>query len=268
MGNPVGVCLDGAHLSSKTMQLFAQWTNLSETTFIIPPTDPEADYRVRIFTPSRELPFAGHPTLGSCYAWLHNGGSPRNIEYIVQECGIGLVKLRRGRHGSSDLSFEAPEPIRMCPMEEEDVVTIAKGLGIDRVDIIEQSWCDNGPKWRGVMLASMDQVLKIKPNNKYLQGLDVGVIGPVVGDKSGGFDYEVRAFCDEGGSIVEDPVTGSLNAALAQWLMRGGIAAADYMVRQGTMIGRDGRVKLSMDEDRKVWVSGCVSVGIDGTVHI
>ena len=250
------------------MQLFAQWTNLSETTFILPPTVSHADYRLRIFTPSRELPFAGHPTLGSCYAWLHNGGSPFEKETIIQECSIGLVKLKRGVE-ICDLSFEAPEPIKTGPMDEEEIIVIARGLGIDRSDIIHQSWCENGPKWRGIMLASMEHVLNIRPNNTYLRGLDVGVIGPVIGEKIGNFDYEVRAFCDEGGSIIEDPVTGSLNAALAQWLMREGFAPNEYVVRQGTMIGRDGRVKLTMDEDSgKVWVSGCVTVCIDGSVYI
>lgn len=267
MGNPVGVCLNGSHLSSEAMQQFAQWTNLSETTFLLPPTDPTADYRVRIFTPTRELPFAGHPTLGSCYAWLHSGTSSKNGGFIVQECGIGLVRLKIGQR-DDELSFEAPEPIRMGPMEEEDVITIAKGLGIGREAILQHSWCDNGPKWRGVLLASMEQVLAIEPNSSLLKGLDVGVIGPVIRTEGEDFQYEVRAFCDEGGCVVEDPVTGSLNAALAQWLMRSGLAPSEYVTRQGTRIGRNGRVKLSMGDDRKVWVSGNVTVCIDGTVVI
>jgi PhzF family phenazine biosynthesis protein len=265
MGNPVGVVLGGEHLSTDMMQSFARWTNLSETTFVLPPTTATADYKVRIFTQSRELPFAGHPTLGSCSAWLHNGGMPRDSERIVQECGLGLVTLRRGAAGC--LSFEAPEPIRMEPMQEEEVVNIAKGLGIDRSDIIQQSWCDNGPKWRGVFLASAEQVLALRPNAMHLKGADVGVIGRAR-DGAGDFDYEVRAFCDEGDSLVEDPVTGSLNAALAQWLMRAGLAPTSYVVRQGTRIGRDGRVMLEMREDGKVWVAGNVTVCIDGHVNI
>ena len=267
MGNPVGVVLDGAHLTTDQMLQFARWTNLAETTFILPPTIHCADYRVKIFTPSRELPFAGHPTLGSCFAWLAHGGSPISSDFIIQECELGLIKLRRGKE-SNILSFEAPEPTKMESMEEEDVIRIAKGLRIERSDILDQSWCVNGPQWRGVVLGSMEKVLAVTPDEAYLRRMDVGIIGIAPNHLKGDFDYEVRAFCDEGGVIVEDPVTGSLNAALAQWLMRRGHAPAEYTVRQGTMIDRNGRVRLSLSDDNKVWVGGCVTVCIEGVVHI
>lgn len=261
--------LNAEHLTSDMMQQFARWTNLSETTFVFPPSCPEADYKVRIFTQSRELPFAGHPTLGTCFAWLHNGGISQNSDLIIQECPLGLIKLQRGGVEAYELSFEAPEPLRSGPLDEADLILISKGLGIDRSSIIKHSWCDNGPKWRGVMLGSMAEVLAVRPDYTFLKGMDVGVIGPVTGENTHDFDYEVRAFCDEGGFVLEDPVTGSLNAALAQWLMRGEIAPLEYVARQGTMIGRNGRIKLSMKgDDRKIWVSGKVTLCIDGVLRI
>lgn len=266
-GNAVAVVLDGSHLSSEAMQEFANWTNLAETTFVLPATNPEADYRLRIFTTTRELPFAGHPTLGSCYAWLHNGGEPRSADFIIQECGIGLVKLKRGEE-SNALSFQAPEPLRMEPMDENDVTIIAAALKIDRSAIVNHSWCDNGPKWRGIMLSSMEEVLKLKPDFSQVKGMDIGVIGPAVGEDALDFDYEVRAFAAEGENTLEDPVTGSLNAALAQWLMRAGLAPSSYVTRQGTKIGRNGRVGLSMAVDGKIWVSGKLTICIDGKISI
>lgn len=266
LGNPVAVVLDGGHVDTETMQRFAKWTNLSETTFILPPTRPDADYKLRIFTPDRELPFAGHPTLGSCYAWLLNGGVPINADYITQECGIGLVKLFRNEEPGL-LSFEAPEPLRMEPMDEEDVLLISRGLGIDRSEIVRHSWCDNGPKWRGIMLGSMGRVLELKPDPELLRGLDIGVIGPS-GNSALGFDYEVRAFFHEGNGIIEDPVTGSLNAALAQWLIRGGFAPEEYTVRQGTAINRRGIVKLSRGDGGKIFVTGHCNSVVEGVVCI
>lgn len=267
MGNPVAVILNADDISSDEMQRIARWTNLSETTFILQPEHADADYKLRIFTASRELPFAGHPSLGSCCAWLHNGGVPKGREYVIQECGIGLIKLSQGP-GPNMLAFEAPEPFRMGPLDEADVELVAKGLGIQRSDIIRHSWCDNGPKWRGIMLRSMEDVLAVKPNDACLLGMDVGIIGPVVNNTTLDFGYEVRAFCDEGGVIVEDPVTGSLNAALAQWLMREGVIPRNYVSRQGTVIDRNGRVELSMNDDNKVWVGGLARVCIDGTIAL
>src|SRR5690349_1723570 len=171
-GNPLAVVLDGSGLSTEEMQHFTKWTNLSEATFLLPPTNADADYRVRIFCPGRELPFAGHPTLGSCHAWLEAGGRPRG-EHVVQECGIGLVKLRRD---GERLAFAAPPLRKSGPLPEEDVMQIARGLGIPRSDIVGHAWCDNGPKWRGVMLRSARQVLSLKPDPAALAGLEIGVV--------------------------------------------------------------------------------------------
>ncbi|MDB5753268.1 MAG: antisense-enhancing sequence-like protein [Ramlibacter sp.] len=196
-GNPLAVVLDGAGLSTEEMQHFTRWTNLSEATFLLPPTVPGADYRVRIFYPGRELPFAGHPTLGSCHAWLEAGGKPAG-EHVVQECGIGLVKLRRG---GGRLAFAAPPLQKSGPLPEQDVALIARGLGIARDAIVDHAWCDNGPHWRGVLLRSAQQVLALEPDAAILAGLDVGVVGPhgkvgVVGPRAAGDDcaFEVRAF--------------------------------------------------------------------------
>src|SRR5688572_7123237 len=173
-GNPLAVVLDGQGLSTGEMQHFTNWTNLSEATFLLPPTHAEADYRVRIFCPGRELPFAGHPTLGSCHAWLQAGGKPKG-DHVVQECGIGLVKLRRQ---GDQLAFSAPPLRKSGPLDEADVTLIARGLGIPRDEVVDHAWCDNGPNWRGVMLRSADQVLALKPDAAVLAGLDIGVVGP------------------------------------------------------------------------------------------
>ena len=244
-GNPLAVVLDAAGLPDGEMQHFTNWTNLSEATFLLPPTNAQADYRVRIFCPGRELPFAGHPTLGSCHAWLEAGGRPRG-ETVVQECGVGLVKLRRdGRR----LAFAAPPLRKSGPLDEADVQLIARGLGLKREEILHHSWCDNGPNWRGVMLASAERVLQLKPDASILAGLDVGVVGPrgkvgVVGARGGddGIAFEVRAFFPGNNGMAEDPVTGSLNAALAQWLIGAGLAPRQYIASQGTALGRAGRL--------------------------
>lgn len=270
-GNPVAVVLDGEGLSTEEMQAFTNWTNLSEATFVLPPTQPGADYRLRIFCPGRELPFAGHPTLGSCHAWLQAGGKPRG-EYVVQECGVGLVKLRR--HGER-LAFAAPPLRKGGPLAEEDLALIARGLGIARADIVGHAWCDNGPNWRGVMLRSADQVLALKPDGAILAGLDVGVIGPrgkvgVVGARTEGDDcaFEVRAFFPGNNGMAEDPVTGSLNAALAQWLIGAGLAPENYVASQGTALGRAGRVHVQRDAQGETWIGGASVTCIAGTVRL
>ncbi|MDP5115837.1 MAG: PhzF family phenazine biosynthesis protein [Burkholderiaceae bacterium] len=259
LGNPLAVVLDGSGLSTAQMQAFTDWTNLSEATFVLPPTQPDADYAVRIFCPGRELPFAGHPTLGTCHAWLEAGGVPKAQE-VVQECGVGLVKIQR--HGTR-LSFAAPPLRRGGPLDEADVQLIAKGLGLSRSDILHHAWCDNGPQWRGVMLASAEQLLALKPDAKLLQGLDIGVVAPLT---TGDAQFEVRAFFPGNNGLTEDPVTGSLNAAMGQWLMGAGLAPDSYVVSQGTCLGRAGRVHMQRDEQNQVWVGGESVTCIEGSV--
>ncbi|MEO1128628.1 MAG: PhzF family phenazine biosynthesis protein [Planctomycetota bacterium] len=275
MGNPLAVVFDAEGLTTETMQQFTNWTNLSEATFLLPPT-PEArekgaDYRVRIFCPGRELPFAGHPTLGTCHAWLRAGGTPA-AEIIVQECGAGLVRIRRD---GSRLSFAAPPLRRSGPLDDADVELIARGLGVARSDIHAHAWCDNGPNWRGVMLSSAEQVLDLKPDGAILAGLDIGIVGPrgkvgVIAPNTGEPDdvaFEVRAFFPGGSGMAEDPVTGSLNAAMAQWLIGAGLAPPRYVARQGTNLGRDGRVYVEQVGD-DVWIGGDVVTCIAGEVRL
>jgi PhzF family phenazine biosynthesis protein len=270
-GNPVAVVVDAEGLSDAEMQEFTNWTNLSEATFLLPPTDAAADYRVRIFCPGRELPFAGHPTLGTCHAWLEAGGRARG-DHVVQQCGIGLVKLRRD---GTRLAFAAPPLRKSGPLAEEDVQLIARGLGVARSDIVGHAWCDNGPNWRGVLLQSAEQVLALKPDAGVLAGLDVGVVGPrgkvgVVGSRASGDEcaFEVRAFFPGNNGMTEDPVTGSLNAALAQWLIGAGLAPDRYIASQGTALGRAGRVHVERDAGGTIWIGGASVTCVDGTVRL
>jgi len=251
-GNPVAVVLDGTGLSTAEMQRFAHWMNLSETTYVLPPETAGADYRVRIFTPVAELPFAGHPTLGTCHAWLQFGTSPTTSsgqpEEIVQECGAGLVRVRRTADG---LAFAAPGLLRSGPVEEDLVQHIASVLRVDRADIVDSQWVDNGPGWVAVLLADADAVLALRPDPV---DLDLGVVGPYPAGSP--LAFEVRAFFPKDGGTVEDPVTGSLNASLAQWLLGNGRAAAPYVAGQGTVLGRTGRVHVTRDGDGSIWVGG------------
>ena len=276
LGNPLAVVLDGGGLSTEQMQTFTDWTNLSECTFVLPPTQAGADYRVRIFCPGRELPFAGHPTLGTAHAWLAAGGQPQG-EDIVQECGVGLVRIRRD---GARLAFAAPPLRRGGPLDEADVALIARGLGVARDDVLAHSWCDNGPGWRAVMLRSAEQVLSVKPDAAVLAGLDIGVVGPrgkvgVVGKMESDPDlesdpnllFEVRAFFPGNNGIAEDPVTGSLNAALAQWLIGAGLAPTQYVAAQGTCLGRAGRVYVQQDGDT-IWVGGSSVTCVSGEVQL
>jgi PhzF family phenazine biosynthesis protein len=271
LGNPLAVVLDGTGLSTEQMQAFTNWTNLSEATFLLPPQDPKADYKVRIFCPGRELPFAGHPTLGSCHAWLEAGGRPK-AEHVVQECGVGLVKIRRD---GDRLAFAAPPLLKGGPLDEADVALIARGLGVPRGDIVAHAWCDNGPKWRGVMLRSAEQVLALSPDATVLAGLDVGVVGPrgkvgVIGshDPAAECVFEVRAFFPGNNGMTEDPVTGSLNAALAQWLIGAGLAPDRYVAAQGTALARAGRVHVERDSAGDIWIGGSSVTCIDGRVQL
>ncbi len=288
-GNPLAVVLDGAGLSDDEMQRFARWTNLSETTFVLPPTQPGADYRVRIFTPGTELPFAGHPTLGSCHAWLENGGKPRQADVIVQECAVGLVSIRRAGH---HLAFAAP-PLKRSTPAPELLASVAQALGISTAQIRAAQHLDNGPQWLGLLLDSTDTVLALAPNHQALKDLKqkVGVCAvesaqPAINliakssrearafaehaadaPQQAAPDLEVRAFAAPVG-IAEDPVTGSLNASLAQWLMAEGHLPARYLASQGTCLGRAGRVQLERDTSGQVWVGGQVVTCISGQVQL
>lgn len=239
-GNPVAVVLDSEGLTTEQMQAFCDWTNLSEVTFLVPARDPAADYRVRIFSPGRELPFAGHPTLGTCHAWLQSGGRPRSDDVIVQECGAGLVQIRRD---GDALAFAAPDRRRSGPLSPDLVDRLVAALRIEPGSVVDHQWCDNGPAWCAILLESADQVLQVRPKPDLMAGLDVGIAGPH--DVGGPADLEVRAFfTGNGGALAEDPVTGSLNAALGQWLIPAGRMPRRYVARQGTALGRDGRVTV------------------------
>ena len=257
-GNPVAVVHGADGLTDEEMQLFAGWTNLSETTFLLPPTDDRADYRVRIFTPTRELPFAGHPTLGSAHAWLEGGGPPARLDLIVQQCAAGLVPLRRTAGG---LAFQAPPTRRTGPVDEPTLHEIAAVLRLQREEIIDAQWADNGPGWAAVELASAEAVLAVKPGVTHM---DIGVFGrhPAGSPEA----YEVRAFFPSASGTTEDPVTGSLNAALAQWLLASGKATAPYTAAQGTALGRRGRVHVTADPDGTVWIAGGTHTLISGAV--
>ncbi|ODT36900.1 MAG: phenazine biosynthesis protein PhzF [Lautropia sp. SCN 70-15] len=259
LGNPLAVVHDAQGLSDARMAAFARWTNLSETTFLLPPTDPQADYRVRIFTPGGELPFAGHPTLGSCHAWLTAGGAPRSHDTIVQQCGVGLVRIRRD---GPRLAFAAPPLRRTGPVDDALLARIAAALGLTKSEILAHQWVDNGPGWCAVMLGSAERVLAVRPDWAALGDVKLGLIGsqPAGSDT----DFEVRAFVPTLG-VPEDPVTGSLNAGLAQWLMGAGLAASNYTVRQGTALGRAGKVFLDRIGN-DIWVGGQVADCIAGTV--
>ena len=249
LGNPLAVVHDAQGLSDAQMQAFARWTNLSETTFLLPPTEPQADYRVRIFTPYRELPFAGHPTLGSCHAWLGNGGAPRAVMEVVQQCAAGLIRIRRG---NERLAFAAPPCLRSGPLEPELLARIATALSLRSDEILGHQWVDNGPGWSAIRLASAEAVLALRPNWAALHDIKLGVVGA----HAAGHDsqFEVRALIGEGAGY-EDPVTGSLNASLAQWLIGSGVAPPAYVASQGSCLARRGRVFLER-VDGQVWVGG------------
>jgi PhzF family phenazine biosynthesis protein len=258
-GNPVAVVLDAQGLDSDDMQRFAHWTNLSETTFVLPPNDPGADYRVRIFTPVAELPFAGHPTLGTCHAWLSGGGVAKRDDLFVQECNAGLIAIRRTDDG---LAFAGPPLVRSGAVDAPLVDEIAGVLGIERSAVVDSQWVDNGPGWVAVLLESADAVLALEP--RYSE-LVIGVAGPY--PEGAPEALEVRAFFPKQGASTEDPVTGSLNASLAEWLLRTGRVSAPYVASQGTVLGRAGRVHISQDADGTIWIGGgtvtCVSGEVD-----
>lgn len=259
-GNPVAVVLDAGGLDAEAMQQFARWTNLSEAAFLLPPRDSAADYRVRIFTPASELPFAGHPTLGSCHAWAEAGGSSHLQDTFVQECGAGLVVVRRTRDG---LAFAAPPLVRSGSVDPGLLAQVADALNVERTTILDAEWVDNGPGWLGVLLDSADAVLAVRPG---VIDLDVGIVGPYPAGSPE--DFEVRAFFRVDGRTVEDPVTGSLNAALAGWLIRTGRTTAPYTARQGTALGRRGRVHVTQDDEGVIWTGGGTLTCINGHVQL
>ena len=262
-GNPVAVVLNADSLSDAQMADFARWTNLSETTFVLKPQNPEADYRLRIFTTLKELPFAGHPTLGSCHAWLEAGGQPKGAE-VVQECSAGLIRIRRQ---GGQLAFTAPPLLRTGAVEEALLQRICRGLGIEPQAVAQARWVDNGPGWVALMLRDRKQVLDLEPDYSQLLGLSVGVVGPwqpeVDGDEA---QFEVRAFC-AGEGMPEDPVTGSLNAGLAQWLIADGHAPTRYVASQGTAMGRAGRVSIEQI-GADIWVGGAAVTCISGQLTL
>jgi PhzF family phenazine biosynthesis protein len=265
LGNPVAVVQDGSGLSDAQMQAFARWTNLSETTFLLPPTDPQADYRVRIFTPGGELQFAGHPTLGSCHAWLEAGGQPRTPGQVVQQCGVGLVRLRRG---AAQLAFAAP-PLQRSPASTTLLARVAAALGIAPAQLQTAQMLDNGTAWLGLLLDDPRTVLALQPDFAALAatGQKVGVAARYPQPAADGPHLEVRGFAPHLG-VNEDPVTGSLNASLAQWLMAEGLVPETYVAAQGHCLQRAGRVQLQRDGAGQVWVGGRSVTCVAGTVRL
>ena len=297
LGNPLAVVLDGTGLTGEAMQHFARWTNLSETTFVLPPSAEGAaagaDYRVRIFTPAAELPFAGHPTLGSCHAWLQAGGLSKQPDEIVQECGVGLIRIRCA---GTRLAFAAP-PLQRNEPSPALLAQVSAALGLQAHQIMAAQLLNNGPTWLGLLLDCQQTVLELTPNYPALKGLVPGIgvgiasveaaqeaplliarsnrearaFGAHAADKPRGTEaaptLEVRCFADDLG-VSEDPVTGSFNASLAQWLIADGLAPSGYLAAQGTCLGRAGRVFIEQDATGQVWVGGDSVTCIDGTVAL
>lgn len=261
-GNPLAVVLDAEGLDDAALKRFANWTNLSETTFLLPPTQPQSDYRVRIFTTSVELPFAGHPTLGSCHAWLEAGGVPKQAGVIVQECGAGLVTIRQegGR-----LAFAAPPLRKSGPLDADLLAQLMRGLGLQPEHVVDHQMLANGPNWATLLLDSAERVLTVRPDFETLKGVDFGLVGPHPAGSASAFEVRGLSFVD---GPVEDPVTGSLNAGIGQWLIGSGRAPRQYVAAQGTVIGRAGRVHVSQDGAGAVWVGGDTRTVISGQVTL
>jgi PhzF family phenazine biosynthesis protein len=255
-GNPVAVVLDAEGMTDEEMQRFARWTNLAETTFVLPPTRSEADYRVRIFTPVLELPFAGHPTLGTCHAWLEAGGEAGGPDEIVQECEAGPVRIRRE---GERLAFKAPPLVRAGPASEDDAAKVAAALGVDRAEILAVEWVDNGPGWIAVLLESAERVLELRPG---ALDFDLGAVG--FHPPGSAAAIEVRAWAPVNGLAAEDPVTGSLNASVAQWLLASGRLQVPYRAHQGAAIERAGRIHVSQDPGGAIWIGGATETVIAG----
>ncbi|WP_274919503.1 PhzF family phenazine biosynthesis protein [Streptomyces sp. WZ-12] len=261
LGNPVAVVLNGDGLSDEDMARLATWTNLSETTFVVPPESGEADYALRIFTPGGEIPFAGHPTLGSAHAWLEAGGVPKSPGKLTQECRLGLVDVRRS---GTSLSFRAPDPRQVGPLDPSHLDRIARGLRISREQITAHQWVDNGPGWAAVQLSSAEEVLALRPDARHMNDLMLGVVGAY--PEGSQLCFEVRAFGAPAG-VREDPVTGSLNASIAQWLIGNGTAPRSYKVGQGTRLGRQGVLTVEAHGE-EVWIGGNSITCLRGTIHL
>lgn len=260
-GNPVAVLLDAEGIDDETMRHIARWTNLSETTFVLPPTTEQADYRLRILTPNGELPFAGHPTLGSARAWLEQGGTPRAAGRIVQECEAGLVEVR---HVGDLLSFVAPPLRRTGPLEEAYLERLLAAYRIDREQVVDHQWVDNGPGWAVIRLASAAEVLALEPDFSTFPDAMVGAVGAYPAGSA--YAFELRSFAP-GMNVFEDPVCGSMNASVAQWLIGTGQAPQSYTVSQGSKLGRAGEILITAEGDT-VWVGGATTVCFRGTATV
>lgn len=262
-GNPVAVVHDAGGLTTEQMLEITAWTNLSEAVFLLPATDERADYRVRIFCPGRELPFAGHPTLGTCAAWMAAGERSKDPQTVVQQCGAGLIPIRRT---GERLAFAAPPMTRRGPIESDVLSARLQQLGLSSDEVVASSWIDNGPGWMGLLLESADAVLGVRLPSELLPGFDVGLIGPHPNGAE--CAIEVRGlFADASGQVREDPVTGSLNASVAQWLTGDGRLATPYIAAQGTALGRRGRIHVD-ESDGELWIGGDTTVTISGTIMI
>ncbi|WP_327592710.1 PhzF family phenazine biosynthesis protein [Streptomyces chartreusis] len=261
-GNPVAVVLDGTDLTDEDMQRLARWTNLSETTFVLPPTVPEADYQLRIFTPEAELPFAGHPILGSARAWLDDDGTPQHADRIVQECAAGLVTVRRSE---GTLSFAAPPRVRDGALDDAYLDQVVAAFGITRDRVLAHQWVDNGPGWAVVQLATAKEVLDLEPDLSLIPTAMVGAIG--AHPEGGGHQFELRTFAP-GAGVAEDPACGSMNAGVGQWLTSTGAAPSTYRVSQGARLGRAATIEITADPDGTVWVGGAATVCIRGTITL
>ena len=262
LGNPVGVVLNGRDLADEDMQRLARWTNLSETTFVLPVTSADADYRLRIFPPGGELPFAGHPTLGSAHAWLEHGGTPTTSGSVVQECQAGLVTLLRQ---DDALSFAAPPMLRSGPLDDSFLDEIVAAFGIDPREVLAHQWVDNGPGWAVVQLPGAADVLALEPDLSRIPDAMVGAIGAYPGGSEHAF--EMRTFAPRVG-VAEDPVCGSMNASVGQWLTATGIAPTSYRVSQGARLGRAGSILITADDTGTVWVGGATTTCIRGVITL
>jgi PhzF family phenazine biosynthesis protein len=260
-GNPLAVIALDADRETAELQAITRWLNLSETAFLLPPTSDAADYRVRIFTLDRELPFAGHPTLGSAHAWLGLGNTARHAGKVVQECGAGLIDVRRGADG---LAFAAPPLLRAGPVDADKLAEACGVLGITTGDVVAAEWIDNGPGWLGLQLRDAAAVIAVEPARSRSARIDIGLVG--LHPAGAPFAYEVRAiFSDPYGGLIEDPVTGSLNASVAGWMLRLGHVTAPYTATQGTRLGRSGRIRIEHEPGGPIWVGGKTTTLFSGT---
>lgn len=264
-GNPLAVVHGGAGLSDDQMLRLTQWLGFSETTFLLPPDDERADYKVRIFYPAGELPFAGHPTLGTCHAWLAEGGKAREDDVIVQQCGVGLVRVRRD---DNRLAFEAPALMRSGPLSESELAEAVAVTGVDPASVVEAVHVANGPNWQLLRLESAEDVLAAKPAARAAIGTDIGLAGPCA--QEAGSDWELRAFfSNQHGQLVEDPVTGSFNAGVARHLIENGLAPPTYLATQGRCTGADGQVYVSRDAQGAIWIGGlCRTIARGGALTL